>query len=438
MSIYGALNIGVAGLDANSAALSVASSNIANVNTVGYKASNANFSTLLASAMTGGSDNEQSVVESSTQNVSTQGNITSAASATDLAISGNGFFVVSQSPATSGATQGQFYTRAGDFEPDSQGNLVNSAGYYLMGWPLDSTGALPTDRNDMTAVNVSNLSGKAEPSTTVSLQANLQSSTTAVTTYNPGDMTAGNVTPDFQRTINVYDSQGGTQPLQVSYVKTGANTWSYEVGYQGTASNITGSNPIAEGTMSFNSDGTLANADTSQATPTGSINVTIPWSGTSGLSSQTISLNMGTVGSSNGVTQFDSASTMTNTTVDGALFGSLTGVSIDKDGFVTANFSNGLSQKIYQLPLATFTNPDGLQAVSGNAYQASANSGVATVSEANTGGAGSLSSDALEASTVDLATEFTNLITTQRAYEASSKIITTAAQMLDQLMQMQS
>jgi flagellar hook protein FlgE len=147
---------------------------------------------------------------------------------------------------------------------------------------------------------------------------------------------------------------------------------------------------------------------------------------------------MGTVGSSNGVTQFDSASTLTNSTVDGALFGNLTGVTIDKDGFVTANFSNGLSQKIYQLPLATFTNPDGLQAVSGNAYQASGNSGVATVNVANTGGAGSMSSNALEASTVDLATEFTNLITTQRAYEASSKIITTAAQMLDQLMQMQS
>jgi flagellar hook protein FlgE len=438
MSIYGALNIGVAGLDANSAALSVASSNIANVNTVGYKASNANFSTLLAAAMTGSSDNEQSVVESSTQNVSTQGNITTASSPTNLAISGTGFFVVSQSPAQSGTTQGQFYTRAGDFEPDSEGNLVNSAGYYLMGWPLDSTGALPTDRNNMTAINVSNLSGKAKPSTTVSLQANLQSSTTAVTTYNPGDMTAGNVTPDFQRTINVYDSQGGTQPLQVSYVKTGANTWAYEVSYQGAASNITGSNPIAEGTMSFNSDGTLANADTSQATPTGSMNVTIPWSAASGLSSQTISLNMGTVGSSNGVTQFDSASTLTNSTVDGALFGNLTGVTIDKDGFVTANFSNGLSQKIYQLPLATFTNPDGLQAVSGNAYQASGNSGVATVNVANTGGAGSMSSNALEASTVDLATEFTNLITTQRAYEASSKIITTAAQMLDQLMQMQS
>jgi flagellar hook protein FlgE len=427
---------GVSGLDANSTAMSIASSNIANVNTVGYKASSANFSTLLASAMGNGSN--ATVTASTAQNITEQGTPTAAASATDLAISGNGFFVVSQKPAAAGASQDQYYTRAGDFAPDANGNLVNSSGYYLMGWPLDSSGALPTDRNDMTAVNTANLSGKAEATTTISLQANLQSSTTADATYTAGDMTSGTTTPDFQRTINVYDSQGGSQPLQVSYKKTGANTWAYEVSYQGTASNISGTNPIAEGTMSFNSDGTLANADTSSATPTGSVNITIPWSASSGLSSQTVSLNMGTVGSSNGVTQFDSASTMTNSTVDGALFGSLSGVTIDQSGFVTANFSNGLSQKIYQLPLATFTNPNGLQAASGNAYQASAASGVATVSEASTGGAGSIDSNSLEASTVDLATEFTNLITTQRAYEASSKIITTAAQMLDQLMQMQS
>jgi flagellar hook protein FlgE len=428
---------GVSGLDANSTAMSIASSNIANVNTVGYKASSADFSTLLASAM-GGDGTNATVTAAASQNITEQGTPTAASSPTDLAISGNGFFVVSQQPAAAGSTQDQYYTRAGDFAPDANGNLVNSSGYYLMGWPLDSTGALPTDRNDMTAVNVSNLSGKAEATTTMSLQANLQSSTTADTSYVAGDMTNGTVTPDFQRTINVYDSQGGSQPLQISYEKTGANTWAYEVSYQGNASNITGTNPIATGTMSFNSDGTLATADTSSATPTGSVNITIPWSTSSGLAAQTVSLNMGTVGSSNGVTQFDSASTMTNSTVDGALFGSLSGVTIDQDGFVTANFSNGLSQKIYQLPLATFTNPNGLQAASGNAYQASATSGVATVSEANSGGAGSIDSNSLEASTVDLATEFTNLITTQRAYEASSKIITTAAQMLDQLMQMQS
>ncbi|HEY2069076.1 MAG TPA: flagellar hook protein FlgE [Rhizomicrobium sp.] len=444
MSLYGALMTGVAGLTANSQALSVASSNIANVNTVGYKTGEADFSTLLASAMGSGDVSSAGVVSTTTQNVTQQGLLNSTGIATDLAISGNGFFVVSQQPGTAGASQSQLYTRAGDFTPDANGDLQNSAGLYLQGWPLDGSGNVPTDRNDLTAINVNNLSGKAEATTTMSVQANLQSSTTATSPYNPGDMTSGAVTPDFQRTINVYDSQGGTQPLQVSYLKTGANQWSYEVSYQGDASNLSSTNTppnlIASGTMTFNNDGSLANVQptgSTSTTATGSVDVGIPWdSTTSGLAPQTISLNMGTVGGTDGVTQFDSASALVSSSVNGALFGSVSGVSIDSNGFVTANFTNGLSQKIYKLPIATFTNPDGLAAVSGNAYQVSQDSGTPTIGEANTGGAGTLQSGALEGSTVDLATEFTNLITTQRAYEASTRIITTASDMLDQLLQM--
>jgi flagellar hook protein FlgE len=433
MSLFGALNIGVAGLDANSAAMSVTSANIANVNTVGYKGSSANFSTLLSSAMAG--SNEASVAESSSQNVTAQGTINSASSPTDLAISGNGFFVVNSTP-TAGSTTGALYTRTGDFTPDANGYLVNSAGDYLMGWPLSSTGSLPTDLNTLEPINTADLSGKAQATTTMTVQANLQSSATVDSTYTAGDMANGTVTPDLERTVDVYDSQGGSQPLNVSYVKTGANTWAYEVSYAGSASNITGSNPIATGTMTFNTDGTLANANAPTSPATGTINVSIPWSAASGLSSQSISINMGTVGASNGVTQFDSSSAM-STTVDGNLFGSFSGVSIGTDGVVTANYSNGLAQKIFQVPVATFANPDGLTAVSGNAYIASQGSGTASINAAGAGGSGSIDSNSLEASTVDLATEFTNLITTQRAYEASSKIVTTAAQMLDQLMQMQ-
>lgn len=432
MSLFGALNTGVAGLDANSQALSIASSNIANVNTVGYKTSQANFSTLLASAM--GNDGTEGVVATASQNVVQQGLLTSTGLATDLAISGNGFFVVSPNPGTTGSSQ--LYTRAGDFTPDASGNLVNSAGMYLMGWPLDANGNIPSDRNAMTTINVNSLSGKAEATTTATLKANLQASTAINATYAPGDMTSGTVTPDFQRTINVYDSQGGTQPLQVSYLKTGANTWSYEVSYQGAASNITGSNPVAEGTMSFNTDGTLANADDSAATPTGSVAVTIPWSAASGLAAQTVSLDMGTVGGSDGVTQFDGSSALVSSSVNGALFGNVSGVSIGSDGFVTAQFTNGLSQKIYKLPVATFANEDGLAQATGTAFRESAQSGAAVINEADTGAAGAMQSGSLEGSTVDLATEFTNLITTQRAYEASTRIITTASDMLDQLLQM--
>ncbi len=441
MSLYGAMMIGVSGLDANSRALSVSSSNIANVNTIGYKASGNAFSTLLASAVGSGDVSSAGVIANQAQHVTEQGGITSTQSATDLALSGNGFFVVSPNlSSTTGASQSLLYTRAGSFTPDSQGNLRNTAGFYLMGWPLDSSGAVPTDRNDLTNINVNNLAGKAEASTKMSLKANLQASTAITTPYVAGDMAAGTVTPNFQRTINVYDSQGGAQPLQVSYLKTGANTWAYEVTYQGAGANIGSptNNVIKTGTMSFNADGTLKTADTTAATPTGSVSVTIPWApSVSGLNPQTITLDMGTPGSSDGLTQFDNPSALVSSSVDGALFGSLSGVAIDTDGFVTAQFSNGLSQKVFKLPVATFANPDGLSAVSGNAYAASNASGTPTIGEANLGGAGVIQSSALEGSTVDLATEFTNLITTQRAYSASARIVTTADQMLQTLEQIQ-
>jgi len=147
---------------------------------------------------------------------------------------------------------------------------------------------------------------------------------------------------------------------------------------------------------------------------------------------------MGTVGSSNGITQFDSASTLANSTVNGALFGSLNGVTVDQSGNVTAQFTNGLTQKIGEVPLATFANADGLSQVSGTAFAQSADSGAAVVSTAGTSGAGSIQDSALEGSTVDLANEFTTLITTQRAYSASARIVTTADKMLQTLEQLPS
>jgi flagellar hook protein FlgE len=145
---------------------------------------------------------------------------------------------------------------------------------------------------------------------------------------------------------------------------------------------------------------------------------------------------MGTVGSTDGVTEYDTTSTLTSANVDGAVYGSVSGISIAGDGTVSANFSNGLTQAVFKIPLATFANPDGLAEVSGNAYATTPDSGTAVVNVANTGGSGTINSKELEGSTVDLATEFTNLITTQRAYSACSRIVTTASQMLDELLQM--
>jgi len=246
-------------------------------------------------------------------------------------------------------------------------------------------------------------------------------------------MTSGAVAPDFTRTINVYDSQGGSQPITFSFIKTGANAWAYEASYAGNAANLTATGPISTGTVAFNSDGTLANVN--GATPaSGNVNLTIPWKlSSSGLDPQTISLSLGTVGGSNGLTQANAPSVLNGSNIDGTPYGSVTGVTVDKDGTVTAQFSNGLSQDVYKVPLATFTNPNGLGQMSGNAYAVTKASGAANINLANSGTAGTIQSKSLEASTVDLAQEFTNLITTQRAYSASARIITTADSMLQEL-----
>jgi len=431
MSLFGSLNIGVAGLAANSAALSATSSNIANVNTVGYKQATTNFSTFLNSTGIGGGASA-GVTAVIGQDVTAQGLPITTSSPTDMSISGNGFFVVSPT-ATSTVRE---YTRAGSFTPDTDGNLVNAAGLYLRGWALDSLGNVPTDTGNFSLINVSSVLGKAQATDNLGIQANLQSSESITASYTAGDMAAGNVDPEFQRTVNVYDSQGGSQPLTFSFVKTAANTWNYEITYAGNSANVSTTGALYSGTMKFNSDGSMANADTASTTPTGNITLNIPWSATTGLAAQAININLGTVNGTGGVTQYDSSSTMNASTVDGSPFGSVTGVTIGKDGTVTAQFSNGLSQDVYKIPLATFSNPDGLAQVSGNAYVANKASGAANINVADSGSAGSITAKSLEGSTVDLASEFTSLITTQRAYSASARIITTADQMLQQLEQL--
>jgi len=444
MSLYDAMMIGVAGLDANSRALSISSSNIANVNTVGYKTSNSAFATMLASAGGGAGVSDASVMASAQQNIVQQGLLISTSSPTDLAISGNGFFQVSTSPDLSGQT---LYTRAGSFTPDANGNLENTSGLYLMGWAINGNGDPTTNPNALQAINLSDLAGKGEATTTMSLQQNLQAgapidSTYSLTNHNmTSDPTNGGDTPQFSRTINVYDTQGGSQPLIFNYVKTGANQWNYEVEYGGDGGNISPAvNPIASGQMTFDSNGNLATVvptNTTVSPPSGTFTLSIPFNSASGLQTQNISIDMGTVGKTDGTSQFDTDSVMTNSNVDGAVFGSVTGVKIDPDGTVNANYSNGLSEAVFKIPLVTFANADGLSSVSGNAFAQTAQSGTPMLNGAGTGGSGTIASNSLEGSTVDLATEFTNMITTQRAYSASARVVTTASQMLDTLMQLQ-
>jgi flagellar hook protein FlgE len=426
MSLYGALLTGVSGLDANSRALSVTSSNIANVNTVGYKTSTANFSTFLASTGSAGSVSPSSVEVNSTQQLTRQGLLTTTASSTDLALNGNGFFIVTDNPLN---PQSTFYTRAGSFSPDSHGLLKNTSGFYLEGWTLQPDGSMPANRSSLDMIDLSSLNGTAEATSTMALRANLQASATAVGGYVAGAMTSGAITPEFEQTVNVYDSQGTARPMQLAFVKTGADTWKYEIAYQGPAADIggAGNNPVGAGTITFNADGTLS------IPPTATLN--IPWAASTGLLPQTVSITLGTSGASNGITQYDAPSALTSANVNGAPYGALTSVSVDDQGYVSALFDNGIQKKVFKVAVATFANADGLAPVAGNAYQLTDESGTATILEAKSGGAGSIASNSVEASTVDLAKEFSDLITTQRAYSAATRIITTADQMLQELMQ---
>jgi flagellar hook protein FlgE len=440
MSLYDALMIGVSGLNADSRAMSIFSSNIANVNTVGYKGSASAFQTMLGAANGGAAGLSEGVMASAQANIAQQGAEFATSSPTDLAITGNGFFCVSTSADK--AAQ-MLYTRAGSFTPDASGNLRNSAGLYLMGWPVNSDGTFPNS-GPLSAVNIANLGGKGEATSNISIAANLNADADTYTgTYNVGDMTAGNVTPTYTTTISVYDSQGGSRQVQVSYLKTDANTWQYEISYPGDPNDInTGNTPpalISAGTLTFDSSGNLAGLTSTLggSATGGTLDFSIPWSASSGLQSQAISFDMGTIGKTDGMSQTASDSVVNNTTVDGALFGNVTGVTIAADGTVYANFSNGLTQAEYKIPLATFANPDGLAQVGGNAFAITQNSGAAIINGAGVGNRGGIQSYALEGSTVDLATEFTNMITTQQAYSASARVVSTASQMLDELMQMQ-
>lgn len=429
MSLYGALFTGVSSLAANSRALGISSNNIANVNTVGYKASVAQFETLLARDTPAGEFATGGVRTTTQQRVTTQGLTQNTDSSTDLAISGQGFFVVSKAPVASTGNGGLLYTRAGSFTPDEDGNLRNVQGFYLMAWRLDAAGNIPVNTSSLSPISLGQLTGTAEATSRVSIQANLQASSAVVAGYTPGDIASGAATATFQRTIEIYDSQGGVQPIRLAFAKTGPNSWSYEAIYDGPVANIGGAanNPIATGTMTFDTNGTLL-------TPAAPVAITVPWAAVSGLAPQNFDLNFGTPGQTGGVTQFETPSSVGSPSVDGAVFGRLAGVTIDKEGYVTAVFDNGIQRQVYKVPLATFTNPDGLTALNSNVYRVSEESGPVTLSEPSIGGAGQISANTLEASTVDLAKEFTDMITTQRAYSAATRIISTADAMLQEML----
>ena len=247
-------------------------------------------------------------------------------------------------------------------------------------------------------------------------------------------MASGNITPDFQRNVTIYDSLGAAHQVTIGFLKTGTNQWRSEIYTTDPTDEANGNPQIAAGEIEFNSDGSLASIDSSLTT--GIPSLSWPDGGTSA----SLSFDFGTpgqigVGKTDGLSQFAGSYNVNFLNQNGSSSGLLDSVSIDNSGYVIANYSNGQTQKLYQIPLATFADPDGLTSENGNAYTQSFSSGEVNLKTSGTNGAGSISPSSLEGSTTDLSTELTNMIVAQRAYEASSKVITTADQLLSDLNQ---
>ncbi len=464
MSINSAMLAGVSGLTANSAALAAISDNIANVNTVGYKRSQSQFQTIVTSQAAAGAYSAGGVQASTRAYVSQQGLLQRTSSNTDLGIAGAGFFVTTQKPEGLDSTDARLFTRAGSFQVDDLGYLRNSAGLYLQGWTADSDGAITIDPSDITrlsSINVGTVGGAAEQTTRVGLNANLKSSqplsselgtynvaTNSMAMYDPE--TGAGVKPDFEIQMPISDSKGGQRTIAISFLKSATpNEWYAEVRAVPASDVVSGAGlangQIRTGTVAFTSDGRLdmTNTDLFADPLNPMINIgpsaaaapgagQVNWAAALGINAQDVDFEFNA--GAGGLTQYDSQSVVQAVTTNGTAFGNLTNIEINEEGFVTAIFDNGITRRIAQVAVATFANPDGLNAVSGNAYRVSDSSGTFNLKAPGTGGGGLLSPSTLEASTVDLSSEFTGLITTQRAYSASSKIITTADEMLAELL----
>jgi flagellar hook protein FlgE len=441
MGIFDALTTAVSGLQAQSFALQNISGNIANSQTIGYKETDTAFDALVSQAALG-QQTSGGVFASSVASNGVQGTIQNETVATDMAINGNGYFVVTQPTGNSGTTP-QFsgvndYTRRGDFQMDSNGYMVNGAGYYLMGIPVDPATGAPTASSPQ-VLQFNNNFLPAQPTTSISYGANLPSAPpTGVLTplsYNADPTVAGTGTVEGQDTttftnqsldggsVTGYDSLGNPVNVQLRWAETATsatgNTW--QLFYQ-TNSNATGTQVAwqnAGTAFTFNTSGQLTSPTASSLTLTGlAVN---------GDTVGNVTLNYGA-----NLTQFASSTgsvQVTSLTQNGFGAGSLQSLSVAQ-GQIVGSFSNGQTVALADVTVATFNGQDSLQPLNGEAFAATPESG-----NPNYSGSGSVVGSSLEASNVDIATQFSQLIVAQQAYSANARVMTTANQMIQSLLQ---
>lgn len=397
---------GVQGINANSRALGVIGANIANVNTGAYKSGSLTFATILGQTEADGGVKVWGMSKSWAQ-----GALEYTTSSTDLAIIGKGLFVVKDPDGV------EYYTRAGAFSFDKDGKLVNQDGYTVQGLAIASG----TPSGSPTDIDVSSINYSPKSTSELQMTMNLDSATAASGT--------------FTNTITVYDSLGSQIPLTLTFTKSAANEWT-------VAGSLPSSVASGTGTVKFDGNDTLSMTFGADGKLTGiSEDIEITLNNLTTGASATQSINWDVYDESNEVahndiTQFAGSSGATFQSQNGYSTGSITSLRVGEGGTVTGIFSNGKTKELYQIVLAGFPSYQGLSAAGNNLYAASADSGLAVIGAPKTGGRGAISSMSLEMSNVDLATEFVKMITTQRAYQANAKVITTSNEVLQELINM--
>jgi flagellar hook protein FlgE len=363
-----------------------------------------------------------------------QGTVTASDDPLALAISGSGYFSVSQATAVGNNSttfsSEQDYTRAGDFQLNSQGYLVNSAGSYLNGWLANSSGTV--DTTTIAPIKIAQTIDQPVATSNIDLSANLP----------PGgdpSTTAANTQVPVTSNVSVYDAQGTAHQLTLSFLYQGAGSSTGTTQWQvSVTDDQTPANTIGQGTVTFGPDGTIqsiadANNASNNTSTSGSaaqltLDTVYP---TASATNQTINLNLGDIGGTNGLTQFAGTSyALHGISQDGVPPGSFSSVTMETSGDVVVHYDNGQSRTVAQIPLTTFNAPDALQQQDGSSFSATIASGDPLAQSAGTNGAGTLTTNSVEASNVDIATQFSNLIVAQQAYSANAKMVTTMSQMM--------
>lgn len=408
--MFTSFSTALSGLNANSTAIDVVGNNLANLNTTGFKTTQVEFQSLVTQSLGAGLGDTQvgfGTGEPLTTMEFTQGAIQTSSGTMDAAIQGDGFFVVDDS---SGNT---LYSRAGNFKVDASGNLMTDTGDYVQGWTTTSAagGVNTNGAIGKIVVPVGSLSPPVA-TTTMSVEMNLNASATV---YSSTDTSS-----DFSTPVTVHDSLGNSHILTLDFQKTGSNAWTYNVTVPGADVGSTDTAvSVATGSLTFNSSGVLdATANPSPVALT-----------VSGLAdgASDLSLNWNLFnGSAGQITQFSQPSAQSATSQNGSAAAELVNVGLANGGGVLAQYSNGTQVVVGQVALASIRNPDTLIAMGNNNFQTSSATATPSIGTPGTGGRGDIQGGSLEASTVDIASQFTNLMVYQRAYEADSKVVTTA------------